>query len=116
MPDPELTKLKAALRRAWPGKPSAKAQNYIGAFFAGTRIAARISAQVVGNHGTYTVSIEAKEAKLMSACSCYIGKGGSCHHCEAFPRDSKGNQKASCLTTCTSGHPIQEQAQFPNES
>ncbi len=28
MPDPELTKLKAALRRAWPDKPSAKAQNY----------------------------------------------------------------------------------------
>ena len=86
MSDPELTRLKAALRRAWPGKPSVKAQNYIGAFFAGTRIAARISAQVVGNHGTYTVSIEAKEARLVSACSCYIGKSGYCHHCEALAR------------------------------
>jgi uncharacterized Zn finger protein len=86
MPDPELTKLKAALRRAWPGSPSAKAQNYIGKFFAGSRIAARISAQVVGNHGTYTVSIEAKEAGLVSTCSCYIGKGGYCHHCEALAR------------------------------
>ncbi len=84
MPDPELTKLKAALRRTWRGHPSVKAQNYIGKFFGGTRVAARISAQVAGNYGIYTVSIEAKEGGLVSACSCYIGKGGYCHHCEAL--------------------------------
>jgi hypothetical protein len=25
-----------------------------------------------------------KSASLESACSCYIGKGGFCHHCEAL--------------------------------
>jgi len=39
---------------------------------------------VVGNHGTYTVSIQVDPQGVTSACSCYIGKHGYCHHCEAL--------------------------------
>ena len=39
---------------------------------------------MVGNHGTYTVSIQLGPQGLTSACSCYIGKHGYCHHCEAL--------------------------------
>jgi uncharacterized Zn finger protein len=47
----------------------------------GTRIVAR----VVGNHGTYTVSIQVSpHLAVTSACSCYIGKHGNCHHCVAL--------------------------------
>jgi len=48
------------------------------------RIGTKITAQVVGNHGTYTVSIQPEKQGLSSACSCYIGAGGGCHHCEAL--------------------------------
>jgi uncharacterized Zn finger protein len=44
----------------------------------------KITAKVVGNHGTYTVSIQLGHQGLTSACSCYIGKHGYCHHCEAL--------------------------------
>lgn len=43
-----------------------------------------ITAKVHGNHGVYTVSIDARGATLESACSCYIGKEGFCHHCAAL--------------------------------
>ena len=84
MPISEKAKLIAAIRRTWPGEPGEKAQRYIGAFFDGARVGTKIKAQVVGNHGTYTVSIEAKDKEVVSACSCYLGKGGFCHHCAAL--------------------------------
>jgi uncharacterized Zn finger protein len=86
MPTSEKAKLAAALRRTWPGGPSVKAERYIGTFFGGVRVGSKIKAQVVGNHGTYTVSIEVKDKEVVSACSCYIGKGGFCHHCEALAK------------------------------
>ena len=46
------------------------------------------------NHGTYTVSIQVDEHGLGSACSCYIGKHGHCHHCEALARTFLENPSA----------------------
>lgn len=86
MPKSSPATLEEAIQTAWPGVPSAKARRYIGAFFDAVRSGAKIMAKVVGNHGNYTVSIEVKEGALVSACSCYIGKGGFCHHCEALAR------------------------------
>ena len=34
-----------------------KAKRYVGEFFEGTRLGTKISAKVIGNHGTYAVSI-----------------------------------------------------------
>jgi len=75
---------KAAIESTWSDLPSAKANRYIGKFFDRTLIGKKILAKVIGNHGTYTISIEMKSASLQSACSCYIGKSGFCHHCEAL--------------------------------
>lgn len=80
----EIEALKRAIRSEWSGMPSAKAKRYVGAFFNATRTGKKIVAQVEGNHGTYMVSIQLDEQGLSSACSCYIGKGGFCHHCEAL--------------------------------
>ncbi len=76
--------LKEALQRHWPGQPDNKARGYVGQFFNGTRLGTKISAQVEGNHGIYTVSIRVDEQGITSACSCYIGKHGYCHHCAAL--------------------------------
>jgi uncharacterized Zn finger protein len=85
MMDSELQILKTALTERWPRPAGGKAARYIDQFFERKRTGAKIVARVVGNHGTYTVSIEAGDAQtLVSACSCYIGKHGGCHHCAAL--------------------------------
>ena len=84
MSQTEMDRLKEALQRQWPGNPGDKAKRYIGRFFNETRLGTKITAQVVGNHGTYTVSIRADAQGVTSACSCYIGKRGYCHHCAAL--------------------------------
>lgn len=84
MSEADLTRLQNAIRRHWSYPPGEKAQRYIGKFFNATRFGTKITAQVVGNHGTYTVSAQAKDAGVTSACSCYIGKHGGCHHCHAL--------------------------------
>jgi hypothetical protein len=76
--------LKAAIRSTWNEEPDAKARRYIGKFFDRTRIAEKIAAKVEGNHGIYTVSIAARGKSVDSACSCYIGGSGFCHHCDAL--------------------------------
>src|SRR5687767_360147 len=76
--------IETALRKRWSFRPSVKAKRYVGKFVNATRTGKKITAQVEGNHGRYTVSIEAEPDGLTSACSCYIGKGGFCHHCEAL--------------------------------
>jgi uncharacterized Zn finger protein len=76
--------IETALRKRWSFTPSVKAKGYVGKFVNATRTGKKITAQVEGNHGRYTVSIEAEPDSLTSACSCYIGKGGFCHHCEAL--------------------------------
>jgi uncharacterized Zn finger protein len=84
MADPELEQLHTAIKRQWSRVPSKKAKPYVNAFTAAARSGTKITAKVVGNHGTYTVSIQLDPQGLTSACSCYIGKHGSCHHCEAL--------------------------------
>ena len=84
MADIELEQLHTAMKRQWSRVPSKKAQPYINAFTAAVRSGTKITAKVVGNHGTYTVSIQLDPQGLTSACSCYIGKHGYCHHCEAL--------------------------------
>ncbi|MBD0366376.1 MAG: hypothetical protein ICV53_09775 [Flavisolibacter sp.] len=80
----DIQTLKSAIQARWPYTPSAKAKAYLGQFFKRTRTGKKIVAKVNGNYGVYTVSIEAKAKGVQSACSCYIGKGGFCHHCEAL--------------------------------
>jgi uncharacterized Zn finger protein len=84
MAEPDLDLLQTALKRRWSRMPSQKAKPYVHAFSAAKRCGTKITAKVVGNHGTYTVSIQIEEQGLRSACSCYIGKHGHCHHCEAL--------------------------------
>ena len=80
----DIDSLTSAIQSAWPQEPSTKAIRYIGKFFDRSRTGKKITAKVHGNYGVYTVSIDAKKANLKSACSCYIGKGGFCHHCAAL--------------------------------
>jgi len=61
-----------------------KAGRYVGQFFNRHRIGLKIIADVEGNYGTYTVSIDASTEPPTKACSCYIGAGGSCHHVRAL--------------------------------
>jgi hypothetical protein len=68
----------------WPGPPGEKARRYVGQFFACERVGDRIVRKVEGNHGTYTVSIWIDGGSVSSACGCYIGKHGYCHHCAAL--------------------------------
>ena len=76
--------LPAAIKQNWPKTPSEKARRYVGKFFDRVCTGKKIVAKVEGNHGIYTVSIEAKGADADSACSCYIGGDGYCHHCHAL--------------------------------
>ena len=80
----DLDHLKTTIRSAWDEAPGAKAKPYVGKFFERTRTGRKIVAKVEGNHGTYTVSIQAKQKEVDSACSCYIGGDGFCHHCAAL--------------------------------
>jgi len=94
MPNADIKALREAIQEHWSGEPSDKAKPYMGTFFEMTRIGARISAKVEGNHGTYTVSVQKDEQGLSSACSCYIGKYGNCHHCAALALTFLNNSSA----------------------
>lgn len=80
----DLEVLKSSIQKNWSSKPSDKAKGYIGKFFDATRFGTKITAKVLGNYGTYIVSVQVQEGILTSACSCYIGKHGGCHHCQAL--------------------------------
>ena len=82
--DTDIERLKITIAQRWPEPPGEKATRYVDKFFNATRLGAKIAAQVAGNHGTYRVTLEAQEGGLFSACSCYIGKSGYCHHCHAL--------------------------------
>jgi len=79
-----VEKLIESIQMTWPSPPSVKAKKYIGKFTHPQRIGQKIEAKVDGNYGIYTVSIQLEGENLSSACSCYIGDGGLCHHCEAL--------------------------------
>lgn len=96
MTQAQTDRFKKIIQRHFSGQPGDKARRYVGAFFNRSRIENKISAQVEGNHGTYTVSIRAEEEDVTSACSCYIGKYGGCHHVAALAvtfLDSPGSFK-----------------------
>jgi hypothetical protein len=61
-----------------------KVEHYIGKFYDRERTGQRIVARLQGKHGLYTTMIEVEGNEIRSACSCYIGKGGECHHCVAL--------------------------------
>ena len=85
MADTDIEIFTKGIRDHWFSTPGDKAKKYIGKFSSRVRIGTKIVARVVGNHGTYTVSIQVgPELATNSACSCYIGKGGYCHHCAAL--------------------------------
>lgn len=84
MADAALEQLHTAMKRQWSRVPSKKAQPYVNILTAAVRSGTKITAKVVGHHGTYTVSIQLDPQGLTSARSCYIGKHGSWHHCEAL--------------------------------
>lgn len=77
----ELTNI---IEANWPHVSHPKVQRYVGKFFERTRTERKLTAKVNGNYGVYLVSIEVKDQGTRSACSCYIGKGGGCHHCHAL--------------------------------
>lgn len=86
MSNSDIDLLKSAIAEYWPVEPSDKVKRYIGQYFDCTRVGTRINGRVEGNHGTYTVTVHLKGNRLSSACSCYIGKGGNCHHCVALAK------------------------------
>jgi uncharacterized Zn finger protein len=84
LPTSDLEILKSTIQKNWSAKPSENAKRYVDQFFDATRFGTKITAKILGNHGTYTVSIQVQEGSETSACSCYIGKYGGCHHCHAL--------------------------------
>lgn len=88
MSDRDLKMLEVAFiqyAQYWRRPGDKKVKSYIDKFFDRKRTGTKITARVEGNHGTYTVSFEAiTRQDIVAACSCYIGKGGTCHHCAAL--------------------------------
>jgi uncharacterized Zn finger protein len=84
MRDLDVNALQEAIQARWGNASGEKMQQYVGKFWDRQRRERRITAVVAGNHGDYNVVIEAQEAGVWSACSCYIGKHGYCHHCAAL--------------------------------
>ena len=72
------------IRRHWGKSGDRKSGRYVDQFFERTVSGPKISGKVIGNHGTYTVSITVQSDHVSSGCSCYIGKRGGCHHVTAL--------------------------------
>lgn len=82
----EIEEIKAAIvRDEWRISGREKVARYVGRFFDRQRTGKKIVARIVGNHGTYIVSLTVKNERADGACSCYIGRGG-CHHCDALAK------------------------------
>jgi uncharacterized Zn finger protein len=82
----EIEAVKAAIiRYQWGVSGAEKVTRYVGKFFDRQRTGKKIMARVVGNHGTYTVSLSVKARRADGACSCYVGRDG-CHHCVALAK------------------------------
>jgi uncharacterized Zn finger protein len=92
----EVDEIKAAIRDDWFAhyELGEKARRYVGKFFDRQRAGKKITAKVVGNHGTYTVSLAVKSKEIDSACSCYIGRDGGCHHCDALAQTFLNNAES----------------------
>jgi len=89
-----IEEIKAAIiRDRWGVSVAEKVTRYVGKFFDRQRIGKKILARVVGNHGTYTVSLSVKAGRADGACSCYIGRDG-CHHCAALAKTFLDNPES----------------------
>ncbi len=87
MSNSDIETLTQAIQKNWASPLGDKAKAYVGQFSYRVRIGTKIIAKVNGNHGVYTVSIQVNpQLAVTSACSCYIGKGGYCHHCAALAK------------------------------
>ena len=84
MPEEDIQLLAQSVKLRWLEPPDSKTLGYVGQFRERKRRGKNITAKVEGNHGTYTVTLEALDGGLRSSCSCYIGKGGYCYHCHAL--------------------------------
>ena len=87
----EVDELEKIIADDWRHAAHPKIQRYVGKFFERARAENKIAAKVHGNYGVYTVSIKVQGKETHSACSCYIGKGGGCHHCAALARTFLNN-------------------------
>lgn len=78
----DVNALREAIQTQWlaSSELGGKVRQYVDKFTNRQRRGRNIWAYVDGNHGTYTVSIRLEGSQLTSACSCYIGKHGGCHH------------------------------------
>jgi uncharacterized Zn finger protein len=90
----EIEEIKAAIiRHQWGMSGAEKVTRYVGKFFDRQRIGKKITVRVVGNHGTYTVSLSVKAGRADGACSCYVGRNG-CHHCVALAKTFMDNPES----------------------
>ena len=90
----EIGEVKAAIiRHQWGMSSDEKVTRYVGKFFDRQRTGKKIVARVVGNHGTYTVSLSVKAGRTSGACSCYVGRDG-CHHCDALAKTFLDNPES----------------------
>src|SRR5262249_58628056 len=90
----EIEVVKTALiRNEWHISGHEKVARYVGRLFDRQRTGKKIVAKVVGNHGTYTVSLAVKNGRANGACSCYVGRGG-CHHCVALAKTFLDNPES----------------------
>lgn len=89
-----IEEVKAAIiRHQWGMSGAEKVTRYVGKFFDRQRIGKKITARIVGNHGTYTVSLSVKAGRADGACSCYVGRDG-CHHCVALAKTFMDNPES----------------------
>jgi uncharacterized Zn finger protein len=90
----EIEEVTAAIiRDQWDVSGAEKVTRYVGKFFDRQRTGKKIVARVVGNHGTYTVSLSVKAGRTSGACSCYVGRDG-CHHCDALAKTFLDNPES----------------------
>jgi uncharacterized Zn finger protein len=90
----EIEEVRAAIiRDQWSVSVAEKVIRYIGKFFDRQRTGKKIMAKVVGDHGTYTVSLSVKAGRADGACSCYMGRDG-CHHCVALAKTFLDNPES----------------------
>jgi hypothetical protein len=90
----EVEAVKAAIiRDQWGVSGGEKVTRSVGKFFDRQRIGKKIIGRVVGNHGTYTVSLSVKAGRASGACSCYIGRDG-CHHSVALAKTFLDNPES----------------------
>ena len=91
-----IEEIQSVIKSNWNRRLGEKALRYVDRFSKRELAGKKISAEVKGNHGTYRVSITVNPTRTESVCSCYIGKGGGCHHCAAlahtFLRDPESFQ------------------------